>query len=275
VKQLLKDIFPVPVLNAARKLRDDVGIYTVPKQTFDVSPLRGASSLSLGALFADLTIGAACEEDHEAIRVLFQGARGSVNLGDRRALYHIVGHLRPQSVLEVGTHVGGSALYIGRVLKRLGAARKLTTVDILDVNDATVGPWKNVGLPMPPVELVRRLDCANIVDFRTEASLDFMRKTAERFDLVYLDGDMASYAVYGNVAAALRVLNPNGVILLHAYYPSAMPLGPDKLVHRGPFYAMARITRENPSITTLPLGNLPWPTRRGSHASSLAFVVRR
>jgi predicted O-methyltransferase YrrM len=274
MRQLLRTVLPVPVSNAARDMRDRLWMRTEPKQTLDPTSLRVAAGLPLDALFADSTTAAAWREDHAAIEALFgdRGWPGSDNPGDCRALYHIVRHLRPQGVLEVGTYVGGSTLYIARALKRLGAGR-LTTVDVLDVNGAA-GPWKDVGLSMPPMELARRLDCADVIDFTTEASLDFMGRTAERFDLVYLDGDMAARSVYRNVAAALRVLARNGIILLHAYYPNATPLFPDQIVLSGPFYAMARIARENPGVRALPLGNLPWPTKQGSHATTLALVVR-
>jgi predicted O-methyltransferase YrrM len=268
---------PARAVNVARNIRDRAGMLTEPRLAFDPASLRSAANLSLSSLFADAAIAAAWHDDHAAISALFGDHEwpGSDNPGDRRALYHIVGSLRPRNLLEIGTYIGGSTLYLARALKRIGATGGLTTVDIQDVNDPAAAPWKDVGLSMPPIELARRLDCADVITFQTGASLDFMKTTDRRFDLVYLDGDMAARSVYRNVAGALGVLQPDGVILLHAYYPNAAPLFLDNVVLGGPFYAMARITRENPGIRVLPLGNLPWPTKQGSHATTLALVLRQ
>ena len=275
LKRLLKTILPQPALSAARGIRDRAGIWIVPNKPFNSTSLRAASCFSLDTLFADPTTAAAWHDDHEAVSGLLGGndMPGGDNPGDRRALYHIVGFLQPQNVLELGTFVGASTIHIACALKRFSTAGKLTTVDILDVNDAG-GPWKYVGLSMSPRELVRRLDCADVVDFIASRSLDFLKTTRETFDLVYLDGDMSARSVYQDVAAALKVLRPDGVILLHAYFPHAKPLFPDGMIRHGPFCAMARITRANPEIRTMPLGNLPWVTKQGSHATSLALVLR-
>jgi len=65
------------------------------------------------------------------------------------------------------------------------------------------------------------------------------------------------------------------VILLHDYYPGARPLFPDGNIISGPYRALERIIRENPSIEVRPLGALPWETKLGSHMTSLALVTRR
>ena len=43
-------------------------------------------------------------------------AMGGVNPGDRRALYYLVHALRPQSLLEVGTHIGASTVFLAEAL---------------------------------------------------------------------------------------------------------------------------------------------------------------
>ena len=56
--------------------------------------------------------------------------------GERRALWYLVRRFEPQSVLEIGTHIGGSTLHIAMALKacrHIGAG--LVTVDCDDVND--------------------------------------------------------------------------------------------------------------------------------------------
>ena len=199
---------------------------------------------------------------------------GGVNPGDRRALFYLVTALRPHCVLEVGTHIGASTLYIAQALKTTGIGATVTTVDLVDVNAAN-GPWQQVGLPRTPESNAQMLGCRDRIDFRAQASLAFMHETTQRFDLIFLDGDHSANAVYQEVAAGLRLLNPGGVILLHDYYPDARVMYPDGTIIFGPYQALDRIGRENSFITVCPLGALPWETKQGSHLTSLALVARQ
>jgi predicted O-methyltransferase YrrM len=100
-----------------------------------------------------------------------------------------------------------------------------------------------------------------------------MHGTPDRYDFIFLDGDHRAPAVYAELAAALARLNPGGVILLHDYYPGAVPLFADGNIIAGPFHALRRAIAEQPSLSVLPLGALPWPTKLGSHVTSLALVA--
>jgi len=71
------------------------------------------------------------------------------------------------------------------------------------------------------------------------------------------------------------MLNPNGLILLHDFYPGGKPLTSEGDVIDGPSIAADRIGLEAPDIAFLPLGNLPWETKSGDKATSLALVARR
>ena len=88
-----------------------------------------------------------------------------------------------------------------------------------------------------------------------------------------LDGDHAPSAVYQELPAALRVLQSDGVILLHDYFPALKPLWSDGAVIRGPWLAIERLRSEGAKIKAIPLGELPWHTKLGSRRTSLALVV--
>jgi predicted O-methyltransferase YrrM len=113
------------------------------------------------------------------------------------------------------------------------------------------------------------------VRFEVAPAARFLAQTAERFDLVFLDGSHKAWAVYEEVALALRVLRPGGAILLHDYFAEARPITPDGRMIGGPFWAMQRIAAECPAIAVLPFGRLPWPARQGTPFTSLALVLRR
>jgi predicted O-methyltransferase YrrM len=183
--------------------------------------------------------------------------------------------LRPRNVLEIDTCIGTSAIYMAAALQHLHGNRRLTTVAIFDVNDPKQGPWKDVGLSTTPAECAKALGLSEHVQFRVGASQDFMRTTHERYDLIFLDGDHDAWAVYEELSLALSLLQKDGAILLHDFYPGGKPIRSDGCAIGGPFRAVARAQREDPTIQVLPLGILPWQTQRGSNTTTLALVLKR
>jgi predicted O-methyltransferase YrrM len=276
MKQAIKAILPKPVIDKAIDIRDRLRLTLRPRQGLDPGKLRSAAALDFRRIFADDDITGRWEQDHRGIATRYghEDWFAGVNPGDRRAIYFLVMALRPRNVLEVGTHIGASTLYIAAALKQLGEGGIVTTVDIIDVNDAAQGPWKKLGMDRAPRDYASDLGLSDSIAFRVGPCLEFMAKTGQRFDLIFLDGDHSAPAVYQEVGAALPLLNENGLILLHDYYPGAESLYPDRAMIGGPFHAMQRIRRECPAITVVPLGELPWPTKQGMNVTSLAVVAR-
>ena len=200
-----------------------------------------------------------------------------INPGDRRALYHLVRYLQPRSVLEIGTHIGASTACISLALRYSRAEHpnetfRVTTVDIADVNDTISKPWLRAGARYAPRELVSRLDCADMVTFVNDNSLDMLAKNQQTFDLIFLDGDHRASTNYLEINAALHALNPGGYILMHDYFPHLRPLWSDGVLITGPALATKRLQAEGVPISVMPLGELPWPTKLDSHVTSLAIM---
>jgi predicted O-methyltransferase YrrM len=275
-KQVLKALLPHQYFQKVLVLRDRLSFEMFPSLSFDTSNLSILPSEILVQIFANDVISSYWQKDHDLIRGFYgdDDKFGGVNPGDRRALYYLMMALKPKSILEVGTHIGASTLYIARALRRLGEGRTVTSVDILDVNDPYKGPWRHAGLPFSPKRLAEQLQCADHVVFHAVNSLEFMRTTEQRYDLIFLDGDHRPRAVYQEVSAALPLLSAGGVLLLHDYYPAAKPLFPDRGIVDGPVRALNRIQKESSVIKVLPLGSLPWPTKQGTTNTTLAIVTR-
>ena len=284
MKQAIKDALPPPALKKAQQImavyrhaKNELHFMSLSKKDFNAQFLRPANALSLEDIFADKDIQKAWNDDHKDIAKVYghDDNFAGVNPGDRQALYYLIMALKPQNTLEVGTHIGASTLHIARALKRVNEGGKLTTVDILDVNHPETGPWKEVGMAQSPQDFANTLGCGDDITFRCGPCLKFMNETSERFDFIFLDGDHTPQAVYLEIDAALNLLNENGVILLHDFYPEGKPLYPDNNIIDGPFKALRRISRENPEIDILPLGELPWPTKQGTSVTTLALVVKK
>ena len=181
-------------------------------------------------------------------------------------------------MLEIGTHIGASTLHIAAALSAAAgegcAPGKLVSVDINDVNSTKTRPWLKYGSAMSPAEMMREMKFDSFVNFITRDSYDFLVSCEDRFDFIFLDGDHAAGTVYQEVPAALKLLKPGGIILLHDYFPGLDPLWSNGSLIPGPFLAIERLRSEGARLHVLPLGELPWQTKLGSHVTSLALLLR-
>lgn len=276
MKKLIKTILPQCIIVKAVALHDMLHLGMVSTQVFDAQNLRSAAHIELSDIYSSAEITQIWDQDAAQITEIYgnDDNYGGVNPGDRRALYYLIMALKPQNALEVGTHICASTLHIACALKQLNENGAITTLDIVDVNHPQTGPWKSVGLPKSPETYAQDLECRALINFKIGPCQDFMKSTDQRYDFIFLDGDHSAKSVYEEMSCALPLLNEGGVILLHDYYPGGKALYPDGGTITGPYKAMERIKAENPSISVLPLGALPWPTKLGTNLTSLALVVK-
>jgi len=209
---------------------------------------------------------------------------GGVNPGDQRLIFHLQEYLKPIKVLEIGTHIGASTAHVAVALKSLPNCgnRKLSTVDIKNVNCTLTKPWRKFGSEYSPSEMIHHLECSEMVEFITKPSIEFLENDQEKYDLIFLDGDHSAKAVYREIPLALDRMAEGGCILLHDYFPDLKPLwntnSNSPLIHSevipGVFLAVQRLLREGCEFVVHPLGELPWKTKLGSNITSLALLSR-
>jgi predicted O-methyltransferase YrrM len=279
-KDVARAVVPLRIRQLRMDRRDRLGLKALGRIPCDSAPLSTAIGVDqLRQLIGSRRIDQEWSEvEPELLWFRITESADGVNPGDRRAIFYLLRGLGAKSVLEIGTHVGASAVYTVAALTRNcstshGESPRLTTVDITDVNDERKGPWKKRNSTHAPKEMISRMGAAGWVSFVTAASLDYFRRCAERFDFIFLDGDHSAQTVYQEIPAALRLLNPDGVILLHDYFPMARPLWSDGAVIPGPWAATERLRSEGAPIRILPFAELPWPTKQNSRVSSLALLV--
>ena len=198
---------------------------------------------------------------------------------DRRALYYLIGDLKPKSVLEVGTHIGASTLHIASALFNSQIKKnqtvQFTTLDIRDVNSPVDKPWLKFDMSHSPLEMIKHFGYDSFAKFVAGNSLEYLKNTSQKFDFIFLDGDHAETTVYKEIPAALKLLNPNGIILLHDYFPNMKPLWSDGSIIEGPFMATERLINEGADMVVLPLDGLPWETKLNSNITSLALLLKK
>jgi predicted O-methyltransferase YrrM len=198
---------------------------------------------------------------------------GGVNPGDRRALHTIIRTIKPANILEIGTHIGMSTYFLAEAAAINGNG-KVTTVDILDVNNSTAS-WKRHGLKAPPSEIIAELGHAERTEFVIQPAQDYLSSNKNKFDLIFLDGDHTAQGVYQELVLALPALSQNGIIVMHDIYPNARPLFPNGDVLSGPIRGLERLIQESPELTYQSLSPLPWPTKEGTNITSLAVLLRK
>ncbi len=154
-----------------------------------------------------------------------------------------------------------------------GVATSITTVDIRDVNEATTRPWEAASSPASPASLLTSLGARELVEFKVGTAAEVLTTPeSRRYEMIFLDGDHSAQAVYQEIPLALRKLSGGGVIVLHDVFPDAKPLWSGQAPLLGPWSAISRFQAEQAPFHVVPLGELPWPTKFGSHMTSLALV---
>ena len=89
--------------------------------------------------------------------------------------------LRPARILEIGTFTGYATLCL---LEGLPENGKITTLDV------------NEDLAYLPEKYFAESGCSEKIDFRLQDAKEFLKKTDEVFDLVFIDADKENYAEY-------------------------------------------------------------------------------
>lgn len=279
IRKLIRRILPGPALSVALSVRDAYSFRRTPAAVISGMPLPDAGEICFAELFGDDLAGE-WAADRKAIGEVFEYAEKgwAVTPVDRRVLWYLIRRLRPRSVLEVGTHIGGSTAHIAMAMREggmAGAPRRLVTVDAVDVNDAAEQRWRWFGSAMSPREMLERLECAGGVEFVVSRSLDYLAGRADaEFDFVFLDGSHQPHIVYQEIAMALKALRPGGYLLMHDYFPGLKPLRGHSEVIAGPYRAVERLRQEGNGVAALPLGPLPWRDKAGTDTTSLALLAR-
>ena len=285
LKSLILRIVPSFMLNIYRGIFRKIGkvdrkqLETIQRIECKGDNLRYKSDLSLSEIFSTREIESMwLDSEKEINQFNIPDGAGGVNPGDRRAVYYLINAIKPSSVLEIGTHIGASTVYIASALQKnklaIGIDANLTTVDIIDVNCPIKKPWLKHGATYSPSEMVDKMGFGSSIEFVVNNSLSYAAKCERRYDFIFLDGDHSAAAVYQEIPIALDLLNKNGVILLHDYFPGLKPLWANSSFIPGPFLATERFREEGLNVTVVPLGKLPWPTKLQSNVTSLALLLR-
>ena len=282
LKKMIKEFLPNSFLSILINIKNQKRLrnfYLLDKLDCDTKNLCSYEKIKLKEIFNNKKILKLWNNWQVKLKSFnISDVRAGVNSGDQKAIFFLINHLEPRSVLEIGTHVGASTINIASAINNYQKKKNLRTifktVDIKNVNSPIKKPWLEYGMSRSPYEMIQELKGTLSVDFVTKNSIDYLEKTQDTYDFIFLDGGHLPENVYQEIPKALKKLNKNGVILLHDYFPNGKPLWPNNYVIQGPYLATERLIKET-NIKILPLGSLPWKTKLGSNKTSLALCLRK
>ena len=270
MKRLIRQILPVPMFNALRWTYHTQRLNRVPALTVDAAVLPKAAEVSFLAMLENPDIAAGWEKARRAIGEVYVDVPGThaIDHESRRAIYWLIRHFQPRTVLEIGTNSGAATLHIARAMKSNrhgGSPPRLITLDVFDVNNPATPMAQRYRVATPPRVMLAQLDCAEMVEFRVAQSTAWLARRAVEVDFIVMDHASTDAALaYQDIVRALGVLRPGGQLLLHPCFPDGKPLRPGDHVATGFFLALRRLQRENSGLVAL-----PWPTPVG-----LALLAR-
>ena len=114
-----------------------------------------------------------------------------------RVLSMIAKLLRPQTILEIGTYTGYSALCLAEGLQPSG---KLLTIDVNEELEPRVRGYFQAS------------EFANQIEYIIGNAAQIIPTLSKTFDLIFIDADKQQYPLY--YEQALEKLNPGGFILI-------------------------------------------------------------
>jgi len=111
-------------------------------------------------------------------------------------LQFLVEMINPQSILEIGTYTGYSAISMAQGLRENA---KLITIDV------------NLELEKMISNYIRHAKLENIIEQLTGNALEIIPKLQQTFDLIFIDADKRNYKNYLDLT--IDKLNPGGYII--------------------------------------------------------------
>jgi len=140
---------------------------------------------------------------------------------------------KPESILEVGTAVGYSALEFSKHLKENG---KIVTMEL---NEATANVAK---------ENIKDLGMEDVIEVVNTDAYEYMKSLEETFDVVFIDAAKGQYMKY--LEEALRLTRPGSLIIADNVLLRGMVMGGyNEHKHRT---AVTRLREYISAVTTNP-----------------------
>lgn len=255
-------------------IRENVKIILTKNMKFNLKSL--GYSFDIDEVFSNKKILNCYNKDFEKISELnLNRFKGGINIGDGKALYFLIMHVKPNKILEVGTHVGSSSSFITSAMQNYYNNNiAFISIDKKDVNSNRHYKVNELSA----YQKLTKLNISPFFKFLTVDSLKFLKSEYQnnsKYDLIFLDGNHSSSHVYYEISASLNILNNGGIIIIHDYFPKGRYLWKDNFPILGPYLAVKKIIKLNDNLLLKHLDCLPWKTKQNSNKTSLALLFQK
>jgi predicted O-methyltransferase YrrM len=211
----------------------------------------------------------------ERMRQVDDERRHSMQDAECFALFALTRAVAATRALEIGTHLGFSTLNIAAGLTQNGVDPKLTSVDMIDVNDEARGHFRAYGATMSARQRLRALSLEDRVEFVVSTSDAFLKRAQDTYDFIFVDGEHSEPGAYFDILQSLLRLSERGIIVLHDYNDPDDPTPGAKLGQYGVHWAIQRLRAYIPDIGVIRLRSISSPGGEPPVPTSLAIVTRR
>ena len=178
----------------------------------------------------DLSSSLLDDDNHEQALELPSGSRPiPISSAPQYTLYRLVRQLKPRSVLEIGTQVGGSAMTMAFAMRDNGTPVDVTCVDpFLRTGDndglASLEKW---------YENILSIGLKDGIDLLISTSGRILPSIGRSFDFVFVDGSHEYLNVREDCYLALSLLPVGGYFLAHDYLSyESVRKGCDEVINR-------------------------------------------
>ena len=214
---MIKRIIPNPIKNKLRGIKEKYDFNQIPSIDINTDRIAKMTKKDIYNFLNSKSF----ESDYNKINDLIIKFKlpensGGINLGDQKAIYFLTRSFGVKNILEIGTHIGCSTVHYALALKKIKLKNKnLDTVDIIDINDQRKKHWLKYGAKYSPKNMIELIGVGDFVNFFNNKSIDYLKNCNKKYDLIFLDGSHLASIVYQEIPLALKLLNPNGIIMLH------------------------------------------------------------
>ncbi|EPS71222.1 hypothetical protein M569_03536, partial [Genlisea aurea] len=152
----------------------------------------------------------------------------SFMLGSSDAVFeHLIAETRPETIIEVGTYLGNSAIHMGNLVKRLGLKTQIICVDdfrawltngfILKFKSHQIvnGDRLHLYKFMLNVFNAKLTDSVMFLPFSTSNGLELLCQMGIYADLVEIDAAHDFHSAWLDINNGYKLLRPGGVLFGH------------------------------------------------------------
>ncbi|XP_022865958.1 uncharacterized protein LOC111385775 [Olea europaea var. sylvestris] len=144
---------------------------------------------------------------------------------------NLIRRVRPETIIEVGTFLGASALHMAKLTRQLGLKTQILCIDDFRGWPGFLEKFRDIKMVNGDVllmyQFMQNVVYANATEsvlfmpFSTASALDKLCEWGVSAELIEIDAGHDFHSAWTDINKAYKILRPGGVIFGHDYFTSA------------------------------------------------------